>query len=133
MKKPQCTIKLEYEAATELMRYLEMHGVNFIAEPAVLDSPCKYLITCEDDDEASVMHMLSAWLKERTDKVKSCPFCGGEAEVESVEKYGFGISYKECRVVCTTCKAGTRVFIVDSCYGSTGTVQDAINAWNKRV
>ncbi|WP_445494617.1 Lar family restriction alleviation protein [Photorhabdus sp. SF281] len=52
-----------------------------------------------------------------TEKLKPCPFCGGEAAKLCT-------SWKLVIVFCTTCKNQTAIFFSQS---------DAIQAWNKRV
>lgn len=52
------------------------------------------------------------------EKLKPCPFCGGEAKLYYTE------FYEEFAVQCTWCKADR--------YGYP-TEQEAINAWNTRV
>ena len=52
------------------------------------------------------------------DKLKPCPFCGGEA------KFFEDKGYQIYSVTCTECDAGTNAY---------GIEQDAIDAWNSRV
>ena len=52
-----------------------------------------------------------------TDKIKSCPFCGGEAEIEQ------GIGRFEHSVVCQDCRCKTRIHAFE---------EEAIEAWNTR-
>lgn len=52
------------------------------------------------------------------DKLKPCPFCGGEAKFFE-DKY-----YQIYSVTCTECDAGTNAY---------GIEQDAIDAWNRRI
>ena len=53
-----------------------------------------------------------------SDKLKPCPFCGGEA------KFFEDKGYQIYSVTCTECDAGTNAY---------GIEQDAIDAWNSRV
>lgn len=53
-----------------------------------------------------------------SDKLKPCPFCGGEA------KFFEDKDYQIYSVTCTECDAGTNAY---------GIEQDAIDAWNSRV
>ena len=54
------------------------------------------------------------------DYLKTCPFCGGKAEVNHVSLGGYETGYD---VRCPDCGCGT-----DYCEEK----QDAVNAWNKR-
>lgn len=53
-----------------------------------------------------------------SDKLKPCPFCGGEA------KFFEDKDYQIYSVTCTECDAGTNAY---------GIEQDAIIAWNRRI
>ena len=55
------------------------------------------------------------------EKLKSCPFCGGEA---SVYQAGYMYSAPQYYIFCDECGCETPVF---------NTEQDAIEAWNRRV
>lgn len=59
------------------------------------------------------------------EKLKPCPFCGGEAVLENAEQYttckGWNSVYG---VECQNCSVQTRGFL---------TRQEAINSWNTRV
>lgn len=52
-----------------------------------------------------------------SDKLKPCPFCGGEAKLFEDK------DYQIYSVTCTECDAGTNAY---------GIEQDAIEAWNGR-
>lgn len=52
-----------------------------------------------------------------SDKIKTCPFCGGDAVVD-------GCDATLWIVICTKCKAST---------GSQETKEEAIKIWNKNV
>ena len=59
------------------------------------------------------------------DKLKPCPFCGGEART------GFAINdYNRWGVECTRC--GATVEVADWC-GDYDTEENAIKAWNRRA
>ena len=55
------------------------------------------------------------------EKLKPCPFCGGEA---SVYETGYMYSAPQYYICCDECGSGIAVF---------NTEQDAIEAWNRRV
>lgn len=57
--------------------------------------------------------------------IKTCPFCGGEAEVTDEDSYGF--SNGDWMICCNECHA---YLGFDSQYE---TPQEAIEAWNRRV
>lgn len=65
-----------------------------------------------------------------TDKLKPCPFCGGEAEVyyapgnDIVGIPCFGVACGNCKTMIGTVKDGTTDFF--------RTPQEAIKAWNTR-
>ena len=67
--------------------------------------------------------------KTMSDKLKPCPFCGGEAYIIEVEPHTHKIaiwvpdSVGECFIECTNC---TRAM-------SANTKDEAIAAWNRRV
>ena len=57
-------------------------------------------------------------------ELKPCPYCGGEANIESYDPYdGYQGDCTVWRVKCIECKA----FI------QRGTKDEAIAAWNRRV
>lgn len=56
---------------------------------------------------------------ERSDKLKDCPFCGGEAVIQTKVGERWGVPFVECR----DCNTRTSL---------EGTVEDAIAAWNRR-
>lgn len=58
------------------------------------------------------------------DELKPCPFCGGDAELLSINNNGQGLSPLFWYVVCTNMCARTFRHISD---------HDAIEAWNRRV
>lgn len=60
------------------------------------------------------------------DKLKPCPFCGGEAMVEeAVVRKGY-----EATVVCTGCLVDMPTITYDTPEEAYGT---AVKAWNRRV
>ena len=65
-------------------------------------------------------------------ELKSCPFCGGEAVLCKDLVYD-GNSYKTAIVKCKDCGCNTGAYIIDGYWGIASTVQDAINAWNRRA
>lgn len=56
-------------------------------------------------------------------ELKSCPFCGGEAEVVAVTRH---INNNLYVVKCKTCMASTRTY-------SETKIEDAKRQWNMRV
>lgn len=59
-------------------------------------------------------------------ELKSCPFCGGKAELSSERFDGKDTSY----VACTRCASRGEFFFVSPKYAS---AERAIEAWNRRV
>jgi len=55
------------------------------------------------------------------EKLRNCPFCGGEA---SVYESGYMYTAPSYYVCCDECGSGTTVFYTE---------EEAIEAWNKRV
>ncbi len=69
-------------------------------------------------------------------KLKSCPFCGGEAVIEKNHRaFINGVSTRVSFVHCKKCNARTGRFKLED-YGCTShsntAVKNAIEAWNKR-
>ena len=58
-----------------------------------------------------------------SEKLKPCPFCGGEAALQYGRFYGNEF-YKDYFCFCDECEASTTYF---------PTVAEAIEAWNRRV
>ena len=56
------------------------------------------------------------------EKLKRCPFCGGEAEIAYHFRLGTGEFLS--KVYCTKCGVMTPVYVGE---------EEAINAWNTRV
>lgn len=54
-------------------------------------------------------------------KLKRCPFCGGEAEIETTDKNGWIFYYAQCN----KCNIGT--------YDSTTNLKEVIDLWNTRT
>lgn len=59
-------------------------------------------------------------------KLKSCPFCGGEAEVRKNEFGSSGYAF----IACKRCGASTKFFDKSLDYSA---VYEAIKSWNMRV
>lgn len=56
-------------------------------------------------------------------KLKPCPFCGGEAKVSYRKPYSI--------VYCKKCKASTNEFC--DWYEEQESIKDAVEAWNRRT
>ena len=54
--------------------------------------------------------------------LKPCPFCGGKADFEEIERYYSDISWT---VMCTQCGASIGVHSVDKI--------DVVEVWNRRA
>jgi Lar family restriction alleviation protein len=66
-----------------------------------------------------------------TDKLKPCPFCGGDAVLyNQSSKYTDRNSYL---VNCSNCSCRTREFAYYEIKARRETEQKAIEAWNRRV
>ena len=64
----------------------------------------------------------------------ACPFCGGLAEVETIQCFDVLNSYyHRVRVRCTECGTSGKSYISGGRCGSDATERDAILAWNHRV
>lgn len=61
------------------------------------------------------------------EKLKPCPFCGGEAEVKKKE---FGDNTGYAFITCKSCEASTKRFTKSLDYSA---VYEAIKSWNRRV
>lgn len=57
------------------------------------------------------------------EKLKPCPFCGGDAKRED-----YGLIGNDEVVKCTECGARTKLFLKGVHFGG-----DAIEAWNRRA
>ena len=71
-------------------------------------------------------------------KLKPCPFCGNEVEVEKIPLwYGNGHGYKDCyefKIRCKKCGCRVDQPENDSVYRSEEKAKkNAIKAWNRRV
>ena len=56
------------------------------------------------------------------DKLKPCPFCGGEGCIQEHKFYGYPSTFG---VVCLDCCCETRQFYM--------TLEEAVEAWNRRA
>lgn len=66
-------------------------------------------------------------------ELKPCPFCGGHAILcKEHETHELGYEIKTALVKCDCCGANTGAYYVNGVYDTTTTVQDVINAWNRR-
>ena len=61
-------------------------------------------------------------------ELKSCPFCGGEAELEHPHSFGSSLEYSGVR--CIRCRARTEPILKSFAYSSD---EKAIEAWNRRA
>ena len=67
-------------------------------------------------------------------ELKPCPFCGGAAITCKETDFGrLGEERKAVAVKCYCCGANTGYYFINGAYGTTTTVQDVINLWNRRV
>lgn len=64
-----------------------------------------------------------------TNKLKPCPFCGGNAKLVH-EEQGITVSYVVSYILCTVCKATSPTFRISTEYSSD---KKAIEAWNSRA
>lgn len=66
-------------------------------------------------------------------ELKPCPFCGGHAILcKEHETHELGYEIKTAFVKCDCCGANTGAYYTNGVYDTTTTVQDVINAWNRR-
>ena len=94
---------------------------NDIHELSKGNRPLDDISLSEAIDYASSCNEKLQWLVDQgfvevvEEALKPCPFCGGEAEMESHNEYW---------AVCNDCEGSTDMYL---------TKQEAIEAWNKRV
>lgn len=65
-------------------------------------------------------------------ELKPCPFCGGHAILCKEHEVDIYADIETALVKCDCCGANTGAYFTNGVYGTTTTVQDAINAWNRR-
>lgn len=65
--------------------------------------------------------------------LKPCPFCGGNGLLCRDKHYDGYDPYEIHFVKCVHCGCSTSVFITDGHFGANTSVQDAIDAWNRRI
>jgi len=65
-----------------------------------------------------------------SDKLKPCPFCGGEGRIRTDTEKRFRL-FPIAWVECTVCDARTK-FVV-TFWSDGGHIDKAIEAWNRRV
>lgn len=64
--------------------------------------------------------------------LKPCPFCGGEGTLcKNKKSDGYG-TYEVAFIECEECGCSSGTYIIDGHFGSKTTVQDAVDAWNRR-
>lgn len=63
-------------------------------------------------------------------ELKSCPFCGGDAELKTTINTKNFPTYQKAYVECKDCKAATDLFTDKNCNGQH--IFKAIEAWNRR-
>ena len=67
-----------------------------------------------------------------TDKLKPCPFCGGQGEItEHWESIGMGANVRQYYVCCESC--GARGGMADEYFENGNLRNKAINRWNRRA
>lgn len=59
-------------------------------------------------------------------KLKQCPFCGGDAEIQDRGRQYLESDPEYVTVKCSMCGAGTKLFLYHN-------MDKAITAWNRRV
>lgn len=65
--------------------------------------------------------------------LKPCPFCGGEAAIDTVIKPDGGCHYEVKLVKCLKCGAKTKEKITDGYYGDYCSDEEIAELWNRRV
>lgn len=73
-------------------------------------------------------------MSELSEKLMSCPFCGGEAKMTIEARYadgGWGKTYRIFYVSCKDCEARTRAF--NDIDNPRDSWEKAAEAWNDRV
>lgn len=77
-----------------------------------------------------------AW-KERINRVnsrlKSCPCCGGKAEVKEQSRPDGYCSYNVLYIKCNRCGLKSKELITDGYYGERHTPEEAGDLWNHRM
>lgn len=68
-----------------------------------------------------------------SETLKPCPFCGGPGKLILGSERDGNVNFDVAYVQCFNCRCCTNTFIIDGYYGSTDKVDDAINAWNRRI
>ena len=66
-------------------------------------------------------------------KLKPCPFCGGAAQINKHTVNDGQCHFQSGLVYCTICGCRTSEYIIDGYLGVEDTIDDAVQAWNRRV
>lgn len=87
----------------------------------------KYCIlekVCEDPTKhEEEVKLVEQWLKNNPE-LKSCPFCGGKAKIETELAFTTDFTVNRYKLCCKNCLMETKWFITEN---------EAITAWNKRI
>lgn len=65
--------------------------------------------------------------------IKTCPFCGGEAELLESEESDGQCHYGAYYVKCSICGIQTSKYINNGYYGVKYSKKDVVDVWNRRV
>ena len=66
-------------------------------------------------------------------ELKPYPFCGGEADLKQHRTIDGQLCPEIAYVECNNCGCSTRKYWLNNYYGSTDTIADSIEAWNRRA
>lgn len=87
---------------------------------------------CKEQLEAIKAKVWKERIKRTNDRLKSCPCCGGKAEVKEGYQSDGRCSYKTVYVKCSNCGLKTKELIADGYYDELHTPEEAAKLWNNR-
>lgn len=88
---------------------------------------------CEEQLKAAEEKVWKERIRRVNSRLKSCPCCGGKAEVKEGFDTDGRCGYDTVYIECSRCGLKTKKLITDGYYNERHTPEEVAELWNRRV